>query len=81
MDINVCLNVDSDDDTSENYIAFLGSVNCDSADSDYSLSDSCEPEGMDDLNYKKMYISTTKKCLKLGSLVDKLNVKIEMLTS
>ena len=39
MDTNVCLNVDSDGDTTENYIAFLGSVNCDSADSDSSLSD------------------------------------------
>ncbi|KAM7466521.1 hypothetical protein LguiB_014083 [Lonicera macranthoides] len=81
MDTNVCLDDGSDDDTNVNYIAFCASVNSDSEGSNSSVSDSNESSGMDDLNYKKMYTSATKKCLKLGSLVDKLNAKIEMLTS
>ncbi|KAM7466661.1 hypothetical protein LguiB_014223 [Lonicera macranthoides] len=77
------LDDDSDDncDTFANYIAFTSIVSENSADSDSSMTEGSESEGGDVLNYKKMYTSSIKKCLKLGSTVDKLNAKIETLNS
>lgn len=50
-------------------------------DSDSSLSDYSYNDNTDILNYKKIYTSNAKKCLKLGNDVDKLNAEIEMLNS
>ena len=59
----------------------MSTVNSDSSDTDASLSNESETGCTDVLNYTKMYTSATKKCLKLGSAVDKLNSKIETLNS
>ena len=83
MNVNACdtSDVESDSDVNVNYIAFMSNVSSGNADSASRCYDNSENECSDVLDYKKMYASKIRKCLKLGKAIDKLNTKIESLNT